>query len=451
MSLKQLKLGPPVGLLSLALVLTSCSDFSPPTNSNSPIDETPAFSLSGIEDDIPSHGSGIYLLMAPNQATRDPNKQALMQDVRFRKALSHVMNRQTLVETSTRPLGESPLTTLVVPAGSYFHNADADAAMYNPSLASALLTQIGLEDIDGDGFRENLDGSQLEITFSHNSAANLKPMIEAELAAVGIRADVIDPVGSSFAWIAENAICRGIFDVNIYQLAMGSFNLFEKLRGGARYNSPIHMIIQEAAMWNVSRDPALPSGFRDGFCAIGQGVPASEQPPLVRTQFDFDYEAVHTSYFDEAFSATPDYLTLRVIGNELQDMLVNSHTIIPLITSHQYAATSRGVFSLYAMFGGYTHPNPAFSVPVNVFGLDPADNVALAEPLEAVIRILIDNGLDGLEARTPLSAADKQEARTLMHEFRQEAHNRLSSTNNDLVIALHEAANLILLDLEMNL
>lgn len=102
----------------------------------------------------------------PQMTHPDPKVRELMQDLRFRKALSYGMNRDEINDTLF--FGQAEPRQAVLPPDSPFYEADV-AFMYTeyrPDEAARLLDEIGVTDRNGDGWRQYPDGSQLRLTLS---------------------------------------------------------------------------------------------------------------------------------------------------------------------------------------------------------------------------------------------------------------------------------------------
>jgi len=122
----------------------------------------------------------------------------------FRKALSHALNREEARKVIY--LGNGELTTgtdgssiiefnVNDEAKSYFKQWRDSAVTYDTDLANSLLDELGLKDVDGDGFREFPDGQELEITIDFDGSAApggeyviRNEMIARDWSAVGIKA-----------------------------------------------------------------------------------------------------------------------------------------------------------------------------------------------------------------------------------------------------------------------
>ena len=83
-----------------------------------------------------------------NQTIDDPSWRAVVRDVRFRKALSHAVDRETIIDAVYFGFGEMPAH---IPAE------------YDPDLANELLDEMGMTERGADGFRLAPDGQRFEV------------------------------------------------------------------------------------------------------------------------------------------------------------------------------------------------------------------------------------------------------------------------------------------------
>ncbi|MEM7744110.1 MAG: ABC transporter substrate-binding protein [Pseudomonadota bacterium] len=91
-------------------------------------------------------------------------KRAIFSDLRFRKAMSHAINRPEMNETTYFGLGTpsayigfSPVPEFVDPKWATY------ATEFDPDAANAAFDELGLIDVDGDGLRELPNGDPLTI------------------------------------------------------------------------------------------------------------------------------------------------------------------------------------------------------------------------------------------------------------------------------------------------
>ena len=111
------------------------------------------------------HASDVAIQFNYNYS--EPKLRALYWDVRFRKALSHAINREEMNDTIYFGRG-APQQVSMHPS-SIWHDKDHALAhtRYDPDYANALLDDMGLMDANGDGAREYADGSPLIITMEY--------------------------------------------------------------------------------------------------------------------------------------------------------------------------------------------------------------------------------------------------------------------------------------------
>ena len=107
-------------------------------------------------------------LFSFNVTHPDPEKRKVYGDIRFRQAMSIAMNRDEINDVAYYGLGKveqfvgfSPAPDFV-PEGIKMH-----MTQYDPDGASALLDEVGLKDVDGDGFRELPNGEALAINIDY--------------------------------------------------------------------------------------------------------------------------------------------------------------------------------------------------------------------------------------------------------------------------------------------
>jgi peptide/nickel transport system substrate-binding protein len=118
-----------------------------------------------------------------NQTFDDPVWQQLAQDVRFRQALSHAIDRDEIIESIYYGFAGYPLNTV-----------GEENATYDLDKANALLDELGMTERDADGFRMGPDGQPFSILLEHGAhAPDLEPVAELlteQLKDVGINLQV---------------------------------------------------------------------------------------------------------------------------------------------------------------------------------------------------------------------------------------------------------------------
>jgi peptide/nickel transport system substrate-binding protein len=115
-------------------------------------------------------------------------------DESFRRALSHAVNRQAVVDTVH--LGAAtPVYGPVTPGHGDWYVPDMGATPFDQARARTLLTSIGLEDRDGDGVLE--DRSNRPVRFSlltqrgHTERERTSAVVQEQLRQIGVAVDVV--------------------------------------------------------------------------------------------------------------------------------------------------------------------------------------------------------------------------------------------------------------------
>lgn len=144
----------------------------------------------------------------------DPAKSAWFTDVKFRKALSHAIDREGIIKTMYQGLG-IPISTFTPPANKVWYDESAVVTYpYDPERARALLAEIGIQDRNGDGVAEDAQGNRIEfqlVTNSNNpTRVNVATFIKDNLRAVGINVNfqaidfnsMVEMLQNTFNWEA---------------------------------------------------------------------------------------------------------------------------------------------------------------------------------------------------------------------------------------------------------
>jgi len=123
-----------------------------------------------------------------NQTFDNPVWQQLAQDVRFRQALSHAINRDEIIESIYYGFAGYPVKTV-----------GEENSTYDLEKANALLDELGMTEKDADGFRMGPDGEPFTILLEHGAQApDIEPVTELlaeQFKDVGINLQIkrIDP------------------------------------------------------------------------------------------------------------------------------------------------------------------------------------------------------------------------------------------------------------------
>ncbi len=118
-----------------------------------------------------------------------PHKLKWFQDVRFRKAMMHAVDREGMAQTVFNGLAE-PQYSPETPANKFWYNPDVITYDYNLDKSREYLDDIGLIDRDGDGVREDNDGNPVEFTMLTNTGNDLRELMgnimKDDLSKIGI-------------------------------------------------------------------------------------------------------------------------------------------------------------------------------------------------------------------------------------------------------------------------
>ncbi len=121
-------------------------------------------------------------------------------NVAFRKALAQAVNVDLIIEDVMLGFADPVGPGLFPPAGAQWYNPDIPMVEYDPGAAQEALDAAGFVDADGDGWRDQPDGSPLNISILCTSdpvSLDTANYIVADFAEVGIQAetDAVDMMG----------------------------------------------------------------------------------------------------------------------------------------------------------------------------------------------------------------------------------------------------------------
>jgi peptide/nickel transport system substrate-binding protein len=108
---------------------------------------------------------------------------------RVRRALTMAMNRDQIVQVLRA--GQATLASGPIHHNHWAYDESIRPLPFDPQAAAALLDEAGIRDRNGDGVREKADGQpfafDLEFQAGNDFNRNMAEMIQADLAAVGVR------------------------------------------------------------------------------------------------------------------------------------------------------------------------------------------------------------------------------------------------------------------------
>lgn len=122
-----------------------------------------------------------WIALQTNQSHTDPAMRELLQNIDFRAALSHSINRDEMNQVYYRGTGgiDHPVA---IPEDPYYVKGTGRRFLeYDPQLAERLLDEIGLDQRDDDGFRLRSDSEPLILTigtYSYDTGEESLPAYE---------------------------------------------------------------------------------------------------------------------------------------------------------------------------------------------------------------------------------------------------------------------------------
>ncbi|WP_092265879.1 ABC transporter substrate-binding protein [Deinococcus reticulitermitis] len=124
-----------------------------------------------------------------------PYKQALFRNAKFRQAVSHLYNRQKVIDDTLGGLGR-PMASLVPLLFPDFIPADLPTFAYDPAAAVKLLGELGYAAKDSEGYLVNGDGRRVEfevMTYGDPQSRQELDIFVADAKAAGVKVTVSTP------------------------------------------------------------------------------------------------------------------------------------------------------------------------------------------------------------------------------------------------------------------
>ena len=149
----------------------------------------------------------------PNYQNTDPFLTELFRDVRFRRAISHLIDRQSIIDLAVGGLGV-PLYGPFSSGNTRFYNEDAfvegeSKFSFNPEAAAELLAELGFTERNDEGFLVNSDGQTISFNILGNASEPVQrvagQILSEDMRAAGVDVSVtIADTGSVVAPAMRN-------------------------------------------------------------------------------------------------------------------------------------------------------------------------------------------------------------------------------------------------------
>ena len=110
----------------------------------------------------------------------------------FRVAIAHAIDKQKIVDTVLYGYGQVAHSHMV-PGLSQWYNPNVPKYEYNPEKAKQILDKLGIKDVDGDGWRELPNGTDLVLkmpTINSGIWPRLSEVVASMIEAIGIKVSV---------------------------------------------------------------------------------------------------------------------------------------------------------------------------------------------------------------------------------------------------------------------
>jgi len=141
----------------------------------------------------------------------DPVKLSWFTNLKFRKAVAHALDRQSMINLAMNGLAH-PQHAAMSPSAGFFYNANVIKYEYDPEKARKILADAGFKDRDGDGYIEDPLGNKVEFNLFTNAENNvrvkLSDIVRKDLETIGMRVhftplefnNIVDKLGSTHDW-----------------------------------------------------------------------------------------------------------------------------------------------------------------------------------------------------------------------------------------------------------
>ncbi len=107
---------------------------------------------------------------------KDPFKENLFRQVKFRRAMAHLMDKKSMIEVALGGLGQPQWSPISIPNKAFFTD-DVAKFEFSPQKAVQLLAELGFRTKNRDGWLVNAQGKVLEFNLVTNQGNNVRERI----------------------------------------------------------------------------------------------------------------------------------------------------------------------------------------------------------------------------------------------------------------------------------
>lgn len=253
-----------------------------------------------------------------NVTHEDLEKRKVFGDLRFREAMSIALNRDEINESAFLGLGEpkqyigfSPRPSFVDPKWSSYKTE------YDPAAANKLLDEIGMKDVDGDGFRELPNGDKL--------------VLNLQFATQGVAGAVVELVGQNWSEVGIQSTVKEVTP-DEYRSAQSANKLDVMMW---RKSQPLGIVLGNNELWVPPFENYF--GIRNGMLwaewVDSDGASGVEPPEWVKQMID------DINTFQSTLAGTPksDEIGARMVENMVSNLLFIGTVQAPAPIYHRNA------------------------------------------------------------------------------------------------------------------
>ena len=130
-----------------------------------------------------------FITFNQNKKYTGDTKWIWFSDLRFRQAVAHAIDKETIINNVMAGMGSSQ-NSAMSKAAAFFHNPNVRKYLYNPEKAKQLLKQADFVDSNNDGILEKPPGTPVKFVLLTNAENNIRvdigTIIQSDLKAIGL-------------------------------------------------------------------------------------------------------------------------------------------------------------------------------------------------------------------------------------------------------------------------
>ena len=229
-----------------------------------------------------------------------PAKQKLFRNQKFRQAVSHAIDRESIIKSVYAGRG-APAYGMYSASAKRWHNPHVATYPFSIEKARALLSEIGVRDRNGDGLLEDEAGNKIEVTLNTNSG---------------------HPTRQKMAVIIQDDLKRLGLDLTFQPVEFNA--LVDKVNSSYDYDSMLLLFGSDSVDPATSMNMIKSDGFTH-FWFPRQSTPSTE------------WEARVDKLIIENVT-TLDFAKRKKAFDEIQAIFAEQCPFIPIASSRGYAA-----------------------------------------------------------------------------------------------------------------